>query len=226
MAPRLNVATVKYGSAYPADYVNRMLSMLTRHLAEPFDLYCITEDSTGLDPEIKVIAPPFDVPGWWNKIFLFSPVMPQGETLYLDIDQIITGDLTPLLETCRKSRARLCAYRDPLRWMGSQVNSSWLYYRAPELSFIYDAFRRDLPGVFELEGGDQLYIWQQMKDIYFIDEAVPGAVKSFRFEVCVVEGETLQVPSDIDAHVRIVNFHGRPKPHELSQVGWVQQHWR
>lgn len=226
MSSRLNVATVKYGSAYPADYVNRMLSMLTRHLAEPFDLYCITEDAAGLDPEIKVLAPPFDVPGWWNKIFLFSPVMPKGETLYLDIDQILTGDIAPLLDACRKSRARLAAYRDPLRWMGSQVNSSWLYFRAPELSFIYDAFLRDLPGVFDLEGGDQLYIWQQMKDIYFVDEAVPRAVKSFRFEVCANDGQALNVPSAIDPDVRIINFHGRPKPHELPQVPWVQQHWR
>lgn len=226
MSSRLNVATVKYGSAYPVDYVNRMLSMLTRHLAEPFDLYCITEDASGLDPEIKVLTPPFDVPGWWNKIFLFSPIMPSGETLYLDLDQILTGDIAPLLEACRKSRARLAAYRDPLRWMGSQVNSSWLYFRAPELSFIYDAFRRDLPSVLDLEGGDQLYIWRQMKDIYFVDEALPRTVKSFRFEVCDNDGKALNVPAAIDPDVRVINFHGRPKPHELPQVPWVQQHWR
>lgn len=226
MSHRLNVATVKYGKAYPADYVNRMLSMLSRHLREPFDLYCITEDTSGLDPEVRVIAPPFDVPGWWNKLFLFSPVMPAGETLYLDLDQILTGDIMPLLDACRKSRARLSAYRDPLRWMGSQVNSSWLHFRAPELSFIYEAFLRDLPGVLNLEGGDQLYIWQQMKDIYFVDEAVPHAVKSFRFELCAAQGETLTVPDTIDPSVRVINFHGHPKPHELPRVPWVQQHWR
>lgn len=226
MISRLNVATVKYGTAYSADYVNRMHSMLKRHLHEPFNLYCITEDASGLDPEIAVIAPPMDVPGWWNKIFLFSPHVPQGETLYLDIDQIVTGDLAPLLSACRKSRARLCAYRDPIRWMGSQMNSSWLYYNAGELTFIYDAFCRDMPGVFDLEGGDQLYVWQQMKDVYFVDEAVPSAVQSFRFEVCEAQGTNLNVPNTLQPSVRIVNFHGRPKPHELPQVPWVQAHWR
>lgn len=226
MGARLNVATVKYGTAYSSDYVNRMLSMLKRHLHEPFDMFCLTEDGAGLDPDIRVIAPPFDVPGWWNKIFLFSPVVPEGETLYLDIDQILSGDIGPLLEACRKSRARLCAYRDPIRWMGSQINSSWLYYRAPELAFIYDAFQRDIPDVFKLEGGDQLYIWQQMKDIYFVDEGVPAAVKSFRFELCEVEAQSLRIPLEIERDVRVINFHGRPKPHELAQVPWVRQHWR
>lgn len=226
MTSRLNVATVKFGDFYSSDYVNRMLSMLRRHLDEPFDLYCITENPEGLDPAITVITPPMEVPGWWNKLFLFSPVMPEGETLYLDIDQIIVGDIAPLLAACRKSRARLCAYRDPLRWMGSQMNSSWLYYRAPELSFIYESFCRDIPDVFNLEGGDQLYIWQQMKDVYFVDEGVPAAVKSFRFEVCDAGTEALKVPSSLASNVRVVNFHGRPKPHELPQVPWVQQHWR
>ena len=83
---RLNVATVKYGTGYTADYVNRMRAMLLRNLGEPFDFYCITEDPSGLDDEVRVITPPMDVPGWWNKMFLFSPEMPEGETLYLDLD--------------------------------------------------------------------------------------------------------------------------------------------
>ncbi|HUD53045.1 hypothetical protein [Parvibaculum sp.] len=225
MSPRLNIVTVKYGTAYPADYVNRMFSMLRRHLDEDFDAWCITEDPRGLEASIKPIKPLFNVPGWWNKLFLFSPAMPEGEILYLDLDQIITGDISPLLAACRKSGAKLCAYRDPLQWQGSAINSSWLYFRHPDLAFIYDAFVKDLPGVLTLEGGDQLYIWRHMKDVYFVDDVLPNGIKSFKFQLCKITGQTLNVPLDIDPAVRVINFHGRPKPHELMQVPWVQQHW-
>lgn len=65
-----------------------------------------------------------------------------------------------------------------------------------------------------------------MKDIYFVDEGVPAAVKSFRFELCEVEAQSLRIPLEIERDVRVINFHGRPKPHELAQVPWVRQHWR
>ncbi|MGB5093443.1 MAG: hypothetical protein WBN97_09065 [Parvibaculum sp.] len=222
---KLNIVTVKYGSAYSADYVNRMFSMLRRHLDEDFVAWCITENPKGLGRSIKTIKPLFNVPGWWNKLFLFSPAMPKGEILYLDLDQIITGNITPLLVACRQSEAKLVTYRDPLKWMGSEINSSWLYYRHPELAFIYDAFRKDLPQVLKLEGGDQLYIWQHLKDVDFIDDAMPKGVQSFKFQLCATIGGGYSIPMRIDPAVRVINFDGHPKPHELGNVPWVQQHW-
>ena len=61
---KLNIVTVKYGSAYSADYVNRMFSMLRRHLDEDFVAWCITENPKGLGRSIKTIKPLFNVPGW------------------------------------------------------------------------------------------------------------------------------------------------------------------
>jgi len=52
----LSVVCVKYGTKYGADYVNKLYWGFKKHLTLPHTFSCFTEDSEGLDPEIKVIA--------------------------------------------------------------------------------------------------------------------------------------------------------------------------
>ena len=67
----------------------------------------------------------FDVwPGFWSKIEVYRV---SGPCLYLDLDVIIVGDLSPLLEQCRVHELIICADF----WIGGPhaVNSSVVGWR-------------------------------------------------------------------------------------------------
>ena len=44
----VNVLCMKWGTKYPADYVNRLYSMVARNMQRKFRFVCLTEDSEGL----------------------------------------------------------------------------------------------------------------------------------------------------------------------------------
>ena len=103
----VNVLTLKWGALYPADYVNRIYAGVKRHLRRPFRFVCVTDNPAGLAEGIEAVAfptkpdwlvPNARYPGWPNiyvKLLVFENGFAnlKGPTLFLDIDQIITGDL-------------------------------------------------------------------------------------------------------------------------------------
>ena len=58
MPPMISVICWKWGKLFSPVYVNRLRSMLARHLHIPHRLYCITDDRRGLDPEVGYFAMP------------------------------------------------------------------------------------------------------------------------------------------------------------------------
>jgi len=103
----VNILTLKWGKMYSAEYVNRIYRGVVRHLHRPFRFVCVTDDPAGLSEGIDAVAFPerpewlhFNARyhGWPNiyvKLLLFEKGFAglEGPTLFLDIDQIITGDL-------------------------------------------------------------------------------------------------------------------------------------
>ena len=98
----VNVVCIKYGRYYGAFYVNRLYAGVRKHLSRPFRFVCVTNDATGIRPEVECV--PFaenpGVPGrkWPNifsKLTLFKDGFADlsGPTLCLDIDVLITGPL-------------------------------------------------------------------------------------------------------------------------------------
>jgi hypothetical protein len=68
-----NILTLKHGTKYSAEYVNKMYNMIHRHVTMPYNFYCFTEDSSGLNPNINIRPLPaeFPISGWWYKTYLF-----------------------------------------------------------------------------------------------------------------------------------------------------------
>lgn len=106
---RVNILTLKWGRLYSADYVNRIYRGVRRHLKRPFRFVCATDIAEGLDEGIEAVSLPekpkelvncysYDSK-WWPNIYVKLCVFRkgfaalEGPTLFLDIDQIITGDL-------------------------------------------------------------------------------------------------------------------------------------
>lgn len=103
--------TGRYRSEFSAEQVNILRRMVARHYSDSHQFICVTDDPTGLDPEVKVVPlwddyaeipnPSFTGgPSCYRRLKVFSRGI--GEVLgerfvCLDLDMLITGDLRPLL---------------------------------------------------------------------------------------------------------------------------------
>ena len=95
---KVNVLCLKWGTRYPAFYVNRLYAQVKRNLSRPFRFVCITDNPDGINPEIDCVPFPED-PGVfgrpWPNIFIklclfkrgFADL--KGPTLFLDIDELV-----------------------------------------------------------------------------------------------------------------------------------------
>jgi hypothetical protein len=93
---------MKWGTCYGPEYVNILYGMIARNITGAFDLFCFTDDSTGVRREVNCLPlPPLgceipkDVPGKWPKVALWSKDLFQlkGTGLFIDLDSVIVGNI-------------------------------------------------------------------------------------------------------------------------------------
>ena len=97
------IISMKYGRAYPADYVNVLYNASRKALARPARFICLTDDAKGFDPGIEVFPIPetgltpeeWFRPGVWPKVSLFDRHFHglRGRALFIDLDMVIVRDL-------------------------------------------------------------------------------------------------------------------------------------
>jgi len=158
-----NILTFKWGTLYPAEYVNRLYRGVKAHLPGEFRFVCVTDDPTGLLPEIDTCPLPEAPANWrpnprynaWPCIYLklcvFKPGFANlvGPTLFLDIDQIITGDMERFFTY---EPGRFCIIHNWIEWHKCLFrkrpdigNSSCFRFDAGEKSaYIYEKWLSEL----------------------------------------------------------------------------------
>lgn len=211
---------VNVGPAYSMDYVEILADMVARNatLLERCSFECVTDRPAELPDGIGYIPANPDIPpSWWAKLQLFSADMPWEEgdrIVYFDLDVAITGRLEEL--TQRKG-----IIGDWL-WEGC-YNSSVMVWDHGEHRDAWETFTLDMitaPGPLipahalpkgQANGGDQEHLtalggWDLLPD---------GWCLSYRVHA------KAWPPNDC----RVVVFHGRPKPHEVTD-GWVPDTWK
>lgn len=102
MSEPKQIVCIKWGAKYGPDYVNRLYGMVSRNITPPFTMTVLTDDPSGLRPEIRHAAiPDLDVdmprgvPGKWPKAALWGPRLGEleGPVLFMDLDVVVTGSL-------------------------------------------------------------------------------------------------------------------------------------
>ncbi|PWG16171.1 glycosyltransferase family protein [Salibaculum griseiflavum] len=159
----IQVVLVKWGRKYDPRYIHGLLDAIRRHTARDLRVVCITDDATGLSPDI--ITRPFPdlgMPlqdmtafgGCLPKLSMFAPAVldPDLKTIYLDIDTGVFGDigeLVDLLDThpCLHALPNhfLPHWRTPwLSWMTPEgcyfINSSVMVFRPGQHADIFTDF--------------------------------------------------------------------------------------
>jgi tetratricopeptide (TPR) repeat protein len=207
---RLTVACVKHGTKYGPDYVNRLYSMVRRHLPGNWRFVCYTDDPRGLRPEVGVIdISGIQIRGWWTKLALFDPALPVPDPtiFYLDLDTVVVGDLG-FLEGLKVGFHILEHPDSPC------FNSSVMLYDRAFAAPVYQRIRkRDV----ERLVGDQDWIEECMPGL---DTFPHGLIRLYRGLHPDLDPAGLA-----ETDTRIVTFPTNPKPHMIAQ-GWVPAHWR
>ncbi len=241
--PKLQFICVKWGDKYPADYVNRLRSMIARFTKSPFVLHCVTENAEGIHPDVKIL-PLVDasLSGWWHKLSLFKADFYglSGPMIFMDLDVVITDDLTPLFEY---KPGKFAIIHDLLT---KGYNSSVFRYEVGAYGHVWENFQKDAENITARLNGDQDWITEQIVDA----ELWPSEwVVSFKKQCHARMSNTLGITGSLfrkfgllqpkgeavlPEGAKIVQFHGKPDPEDVMNgpygiykaAPWIKDYWR
>lgn len=78
--------------------VERLYASVSKHIDRPFTFYCLTNSDEEFPDHINPIALIYAWPGWWSKVELHRSDLPEGRTLYMDLDSHAIRSLQPILD--------------------------------------------------------------------------------------------------------------------------------
>lgn len=243
----VNVLCIKWGRKYGPEYVNKLHSMVRRHLARPFRFVCLTDDPQGIDSQIEVKPIPavgfseFDTRqpwtfghGWLKLTSFANPLYDlQGRTLFLDLDIVIVDSIDCFFD----APAPFCVIREWDKADGTGNTSVYLYTigaHAEAITHLRDHYPAALNDVRNEQEYITGFLGRQGKLSYW-----PAAwCVSFKRH-CVPRGLMNWVRSpSIPPGARIIAFHGKPNPPDaivgesgkwyrrVPPTQWVADHWR
>ena len=89
-----NFACVCYGKKYSVEYVQKLYNMVQRNTTLEHNFFIFTDNiEMEIDGHVNIRTFPETLNGWWNKMQLFRPDTLDGDTLYMDLDVVITGHI-------------------------------------------------------------------------------------------------------------------------------------
>lgn len=180
----INVISVKWGTKYSSEEVNRLYRMVKKNLTIPFIFYCFTEDPEGLDSNIQIIDNPYYdyLDGVWNKMCLFnSELMPNGTNLFFDIDVIIQDNIDYLLDYKSQKLTKIYAYwkeysvqddsaDDPRSHWDMNGNSSILLWENGTQDNIWKLFDTNPDNYMMKYRGIDRFIWHEGFNVNYFPE--------------------------------------------------------
>ena len=222
----LNVICVKHGTKYTGLHVNRLYSMVKRHLTIPYRFVCFTENSANIDPNVQIIKLPTELPisGWWWKTYIFNKDhFHAGDIqLYFDLDMVIIDNIDKLYQYMpghfiglqnlgRVFNKPDCLGSAVLRWSGNSYSRIW------------DKFIENPSVALQYPGGDQDWIWKHCnKQIKFFPKEwimsykweVRNMSELIRFENRWVFKNTRD--PEIHKDTAVLAFHGTPDMEDVK----------
>jgi hypothetical protein len=220
-----------YRSLFTGDHVNILRNMVARHLHVPHEFVCVTDDPKGIDESIRLVRLWDDFrnlqavvgprrPSCYCRLKAFNAdAAGLGERiLSIDLDTVITGDITPLVDRDED----FVIWGDTAR--GTLYNGGlWLLRRGTRQQ-VWDEFdpatSPHLTKRAKIVGSDQAWIsyllgegeatWSKLDGVY-----------SFR--------NHLQGKYNLPEGVRMVMFHGHIDPWAPwvgNKYRWIREHYK
>jgi hypothetical protein len=221
-----------YRSSFGPETVNVLRRMVARHYPYAHRFVCVTSETDGLDPEVEVIPPWNDYaalpsphgghnPSCYRRLRAFHPDIAQtfGERFVsLDLDCVITGDLSPLWD--RPQDFVIWGDTNPR----TLYNASMFLLRAGTRTRVWTEFNPRTSPKQSLAarqfGSDQGWIGTVLGKGEARWTAADG-VYSYRNQI---QAKGNKLP----ANARIVFFHGVVDPWSAAarRLPWVLEHYQ
>ncbi len=240
MDTKLSVVCWRWGTLYSVEYVNRLRSMLARHLHIPHDLFCVTDDPTGMDGSIEYIPMfPDTFPGMaspsgrranFRRLRTFDADLASvwgPRILMLDIDVVLTDDVTslcsrtePLIAFDQRHNTARPKFNTSIVLMDTGIlGHMWTEFKANPAD-VWDQTRRSRVG----DGNNS----DQAVFNYYLTKREPPA--SFGRDDGVVPFYMVKnQDGGLLPNTRVVLFFGSDKqddPAIQKQCPWIQEHWK
>lgn len=252
----VTVVCTRWLDAFPASYIRVLRNAVRANLEMDHRFICLTDNPGGLDTDIEaMLMPEMNIPlqykksGCWPKLSIFAPNLlpPDQPTLYLDLDVLIKGNITPFFEQIR-SRPGLHALREwnPSLWSLAPlsirpdrgVQGSILGFIPQDSHDIYHRFLADRT-IPERYGLDQDYMTDTVKKRHYWPFEWTA---SFKWHCTKYYPLNKLLPGiNEPTNAKIVVFHGRPRPIDVVPLGnyrwgtkrrfgygpvpWVRDYW-
>lgn len=230
---------MKWGIKYGPEYVNKLHSMVRRHLTIPFRFVCLTDDNQGLDPGVDSFPLiNLDIPDGpergWDKLTTFSSPLYDlaGQALFVDLDVVIVDNIDCFFG----HDAKFPIIKD---WVKQDVtgNSSVYRFTVNAHCDILDYFRENHQDVMSQVRNEQEYLsWyvaRQGELSYWPDHWC----KSFKYHCNQGALRSWFHPPEKPDDAKIIVFHGNPNPpdaiagrsgkwyRKVLPTPWVAEHW-
>ena len=229
------ICVLRSGGDYDPRYVVALGRGVRRHLQGPFEFVCMTDQpedvsavckDAGIECSVRILQ--YDWPGWFAKIEVLEE---PGPSLYLDLDTVIVGDISPLADAVESLgtedliglsdlyrpkiwQTGIMGWTSPLkgaveRFIARSNNCSWKFRsgRVYLQTRTYDRYDGDAEWIRPDAEEEGRYLLRAQSFL-------PGIV-SYKSDVLGLIGK-------LPPAMTIVCFHGRPRPHELNPIpGWM-----
>lgn len=246
--PKYNVVTLKWGTRYSSDYVNKLFKSVQRHLNVNFKFVCFTDDANSLDSAIATFPiPEIDMPEdklltGWRKLCLFRDDLPvEGVCLFLDLDIVITGpldkfftyepDKIPIIHNWVHWRKSITGNRPEIG------NSSVFRWKANMNNHIIEQYISEKDWALDSFWPPQSYLTHCISEqmVYWPD----SWVKSFKRHCRHLFPMNLFIEPRLPKDASIIAFHGKPDPdealigykgrkphHKVLPTKWIKENWK
>lgn len=222
---KINLITV-CTDAYPMIYADKIIRRFKSLTNFEVDAYCITDRpdeirhcATPIEPEVKTV-------GWWNKVLTYSPNLPEGWNLYLDIDIVLIENFDKELEWVMKQDRKIACVSDAIGWMGNKYSSSMMVFKTGSMADIYEIWLKNYKQLESFEGGDQVWAGPYIRNrALYIDEKFPKIKLNLKYHLGQKIMEQWQFRQFLPARVKMVDCGGRPKPHEITNLDYIVKNW-
>lgn len=228
----LTVVTCRWGEKYSNEHINRLFNQLQRYLHMPFRFVAFVDHTEHLNPEIPrlPIWPEISQalhpkrPNCYRRLNLFSDEMlalfGPGYILNLDLDILLTNDVTDLVRQPMADGVTFKAYRD--RATNTPYNGGMWLLKTGAHPEVWRRFNPDRsPQITAAEkriGSDQAWIAHVLGPncpTWGIEDGV------YAYGRDILKGNCNALPKD----ARMVMMYGPYDPATVP-VKWVKEHWR
>lgn len=231
----INFITLKWGTKYGPEYVNRLYNSIKKYYKKPFTFTCITDDPKDLLCDTKPLSmlsrENADTVFTSEKLQLYK-TFNKGKFCLLDLDILVINDLEKYFDEydfC-EPRIILNRWQDHSRIYKSFfsgdcfINSSFVTWKDNQLEWLYDDFLKFLPIIrYRYKTVDKFVFYRCFDKLKFHPE---GLVYAYSFGA--VNGKDMDLEK-YRPEYSIVLFHTshkKPKGIELHDAqGWAKDVW-